>query len=1238
MYFGTYAGLNRFDGHNFKLYSNDENDSTSISDNRIRSICEEGPGVLLIGTRGGLNRFILDAEEFVAYKHDPEDKNSLANNVIFKVFKDSDGDIWVCTWGGGLDKVEKVDVKRNGIVSSSYNFIHHKPQEGKASISSLKVADIAEGEKGILWIATRTGLNKYDKKTKSFKEYKYEENNPKSISSNNVSSVSVDHKGNVWVGTWGGGLNLYDPLSDGFIRFQDSKDVPLGIGNGLLKALYCDNDGDIWVASWGSGLFKILPPEQPLASTLFPSDEKNINTYRFLENVNNPYDPNTISSNTIYSVYEDKTGVMWVGVNWGGINKFEKGSNRIKQVYQIKGGENTMVGNVVYSLHLDRDGSLWIGTEKGLNYYNTKTGKYELFEHIRGNKQSISSNIVYSIAEDKNGTLWLGTLHGLNKFNRKTKKFKRYYEDEENPGNTHIQHIFIDKDGILWIGNYGGGLFRFDPVSEQFKVYLNEPGNDRSLSDNIIWHIIEDDYNLWLGTANGGLNKFNKSTEKFTRFLYDPSDSNSINDNYVLSLYIDNSDNFWVGTPKGLNKLELNDKGEVVFIKKFDDIGPTNCNGIVEGSPGELWVTTSDGLFKLNIHTKDLIKYDLDDGLQNMEFSFNTIIKDSLTGNIFAGGVKGFNVFNPSKLKKNTIEPQVNIVKLEIFNKPVEVGQEINGRVILDKSISYLDELVLSYKEYVISFEISAMHFQSPKGNQYAYYLEGFESGWNYVKNKRSVTYTNLKPGKYTFYYNASNSDGVWNIMPGKLDLVIKPPFWQTLVFRIALVLIIVISIYFIYLYRVKSFKQNQRQLEENVVKRTEQLSMANKMLEEKQEEISSQNEELLIHRLNLEKLVEDRTSELQEALIKAEESDKLKSAFLANMSHEVRTPMNAIVGFSSMLNDEELPKDEKQFYIRMIKNSSDSLLTLIDDILDISRIEANQLVLHEEVFCIGEIFEELFKYYDMYNEKDIEIKYVKSNSKIYINNDSVRFRQVMNNLLNNAVKYTEEGYVEFGYEIDGKFVIVYVKDTGIGIKDVNFEKIFNYFQKIDNSVKIYEGTGIGLSVSKKLAELMGGDISLESKYNSGSTFYFRLPEVVRSEKSEKEAPMFLQLDLSHLKIILAEDENNNYLLAERILRNTKAEILWAQNGEEAVRLVKESRVEGDCIVVMDIKMPVMNGVEAKTHIKDLDKNIPVIAMTAYAQAGDKQRFLKEGFDNYISKPFNKDRLMKVLSKYSKNP
>ena len=314
---------------------------------------------------------------------------------------------------------------------------------------------------------------------------------------------------------------------------------------------------------------------------------------------------------------------------------------------------------------------------------------------------------------------------------------------------------------------------------------------------------------------------------------------------------------------------------------------------------------------------------------------------------------------------------------MRVFNKIVNIGEKVNNRILLHESITSLEKLVVSYKEYVIGFEFAALHFQSPKNNRYAFKLEGFDKDWNFVDDQRLATYTNLPPGSYTFMVKAANCNGVWNNIPTTLKLIVKPAWWNTIFFKLFLILAIIITIFSFFRIRISMLKKRQGMLEEVVATRTEELSEALAQLEEKQEEVTIQNDELVRHRNDLENLIEERTIELKVAKEKAEESDRLKSAFLANMSHEIRTPMNAIVGFASLMDEEDIVPAEREYFIKTIKNNSDSLLTIINDILDISIIEANQLVLYKERFCVDEILDELKSYYNLKNQKQLYIEFV---------------------------------------------------------------------------------------------------------------------------------------------------------------------------------------------------------------------------------------------------------------------
>ena len=1093
LWFGTYAGLNRFDGYNFIVYAHSLNDSNSISESHVRSICQDTSGVLFVATMNGLNRFFTHTNEFVRFNHDPKDINSLSNNIVFKLFKDRDGDIWIGTWGGGLDKLERIEGTYASEQEVKYRFIHYKPEEGKNSISSLFIIDIAESADGVLWIGTNNGLNRYDKKTNTFTAYYHDPNNSNSLSSSDICSVCIDQKGNIWAGTWGSGLNVLDPRTNEILKFRHNQHDGNSISHDIVLELLCDHTGTIWAGTYGGGLNRVIIDDNNFIKI---TDAKNRIHFVNYEHIENDY--SSISTNSIYSIFEDRTGVMWLGTDWGGVNKFEKGSAKFKHIYAETSNRNSLSNNIIFSLLVDSKDLLWIGTPRGLNTYDKTTNKYKLFVHDPDDPHSLSNNAIRSIAEDKDGNIWLGSLFGLNKYIPSTGKFKRYIYNAQITNRNFIQYIQPSRNGALWIGTYDAGLQKFDPITEKLTSYLKDSLNPLGVDDNVIGSIIEDENNiLWLGTRNHGLVKYNPTTNQAESYPNDPADSNSLSNSHVLSLLLDHNGIMWIGTSFGLNKRIVDKEGKISFKRYYqsDGLSSFGVHGLIEDEYNQIWITTLKGMCKLNPETNEFTKYTKEDGLQDIEFTINSITKDKKTGELYAGGINGFNVFDPGKIQGNDLPPMVKIVGLKIFNKSVGVGTKINGEVILNQQISYAKSLKLTYKENVITFEFAALNFQSPKGNKYAFMLEGFEKDWNFVDNQRSATYTNLKPGKYTFIVKAATSNNVWSTEPAKISLTIRPPWWGTLFFKFILALTVIVIALLAHFLRTRILSRQKLVLENMVKNRTEELSEANSLLEEKQEEITIQNEELEGHRFSLEQLVNERTAELFKAKEKAEESDKLKSAFLANMSHEVRTPMNAIIGFSSLLGDELYDEADKSYFIQLIQNNGNSLLTLINDILDVSIIEANQLVLFKEVFCVDDVLHEIHIYFKLENKKPIELNLlINSKNKTLLFNDQVRFRQVMNNLISNAIKYTENGSITFGYEIKNNEVEFYVEDTGIGIERNNLDKIFDYFYKIEsNKLKIYEGTGIGLSISSKLVKLMGGELKVESESGKGSRFYFKL-------------------------------------------------------------------------------------------------------------------------------------------------
>jgi signal transduction histidine kinase/CheY-like chemotaxis protein len=481
----------------------------------------------------------------------------------------------------------------------------------------------------------------------------------------------------------------------------------------------------------------------------------------------------------------------------------------------------------------------------------------------------------------------------------------------------------------------------------------------------------------------------------------------------------------------------------------------------------------------------------------------------------------------------------------------------------------------------------------------------------------------------------------------------------NNLLWKILALLLIVICSYLAYLYRIRILEKRELALDAIVKERTKQLEETNTRIEEKQEEIIIQKEsleevnkllkeqqtkilqqniELDSHRHHLEQLVEDRTKELEEAIIKAEGSDRLKSAFLANMSHEIRTPMNAIVGFSNLLSEPGFQPGQHDEFIELIKRNSSTLLVLIDDILDLSKIQSQQLILSYKAINLKSFLSDLFQSFVILalprgNELKLGLSSIDLNFEI--ETDPVRLRQILSNLINNAIKFTEKGKIEFGIEsFSDKELKFYVNDSGIGIPLEWHDLVFDRFYKIERpSEQHFGGVGLGLAISRSLISLLGGSIWFESETNIGTTFHFTIPyrkvENRGSRKTDSGTAVF-----NNELVLIAEDEDANFRLISLLIEKHGLKVIRAYNGLEAFEAVQSnSSIKA---VLMDIKMPVMDGVTSTKLIKEFNREMPVIAQTAYAMQEEKIAYEKAGFDYYIIKPLREKELVETLRKVIK--
>ena len=841
MWFGTYDGLNRYDGYHFKIFKNEPNNPNSLSNNFIRALLVDDQGDLWAGTQGGgLSRFDSENEMFIQYRHNPEKSASLSHDNIYQILQDRYGSIWVATWGGGLNRIiPDADTGFRG----DLEFVHyqHNP-DNPSSLPDNRVSSLYQDDSGYLWVGTREGIAVFDiTKNKFIKTYTYSVKNQHSLSSNNVTRLTGDKHGNIWIATWGGGLNMFDRKSEKFYRFNHDPDNAQSLSYDIMMALFVDKSENLWIGTWGGGLNKL--------------DLSNINNrvlnddISFTKYQNKPNDISSVAGNSIYSIFEDRSGVLWIGSDWNGISKYDQNKSKFAHYESEPDEENALHGNTIQALYKDNKSNLWIGTlGKGLNKYDEKTNKYSHYLKDPGNPNSISDNAAHAVLQDKKGRLWIGTESGLNLYDYKKDQFKRFFFNPSDPNTTHITSMYEDKNGYIWLGSWEAGLAKFNPDTKKFEIYKNDPDNPNSLGSNTIYCISEDHKGrLWIGTDMGGLNLYNKTNNNFTRFVYDEKDSTSIIDNKIITMLQSSANELWIGTTAGLDKLIWNnDKPVFVHYKAEDGLMDKAIQSISEDNNGNLWIASGNYLLNLNPKTGKIKSFDAYSRLQAGEFTMNAIYKDPESGNMYIGSVKGYNIFHPDSIEYNSVVPQTVITDFKISNKSIIINQKVNDNVILSKSITESKEMILSYKDDVLSFEFAALHYNSPEDNNYAYIMEGFEEEWNYVGNKREATYTNLDPGKYLFRVKSSNNDGVWNEEDAHIAIIITPPFWETTWFRILAFLIIISSIYMVYKYRVSSIEAHRKELERKVEERTHQLSV-------QAEELTQSNLELELSKKDLE-------------------------------------------------------------------------------------------------------------------------------------------------------------------------------------------------------------------------------------------------------------------------------------------------------------------------------------------------------------------------------------------------
>ena len=1198
MWFGTKDGLNRFDGRSFVVYQHNPFDSTTISDAFVMKLLEDSNGRIWTGSiSGDINILHTDTDFFCEVPMENEWGERAITNEITDLIEAPDGSVWIATKGDGL-----FNVKVTSEVGCNYDYEHflHNPANN-SSLYSNRVGNLLFDENQTFWVGTEEGLNRFNESNGSFIRTRFTTKHPDApyiTGDHKITSMHIDRAGQFWIGVQSG-LVKFNRSTGNYEFFPNQYEV-IEYGWGSVNRISEDNNGNLWLGTV-AGLMMFNPTTEQYSY------------YR-----HDPLNPRSLSHNIISSLLIDRTNILWAGTSGLGINILDFNANRFPTLSRTPQPSSRITGFSIRSILEDNAGDVWISADV-LYRWNRETGELFSFETDSDLVQNFGNANAYSIVQASNGFLWFASTEGLFRYNPITNQSRLY---SHSPGREagllqqEVNAVFEDKTGSIWVATHSHFSKLIDEQSGTFNHYKF---NSSEYSIGIARPVIYQDLDgvFWIGTADG-LVRFDAVNESYTTFKNNPVEPASLSNNHIKSILEDPEQPetyLWIGTSGGLNKFNYR-TGEFKHYNVNDGLPNEVIYGVLPDNDGNLWLSTNKGLSRFNPESETFRNFDVFDGLQSNEFNTGAFFR-SESGELFFGGIQGLNYFHPEEIKDNPFQPPIVLTGLKTGDR--EISYKSNPD-ILDAAVSVAEQVTLSYKDDVLTFNFAALDYAAPEKNQYLYKLDGYNDNWISSGNLGSATYTNLPHGEYIFRVKGSNNDGVWNDDGLALAVTITPPFWRTI-----WAYLIYGLLFFIGFYSLRRYELNRFNLK---------------------------------NQLKLERVQTDSLRKL----------DHLKSDFFANISHEFRTPLTLIIGHIDNVLEEDIDTTTRQKLNLATKNAN-RLLSLINQLLDLSKLEAGKMTVETSMSNIVPFLKSLlYSFESLAASRNISLKFLANNTPITVPFDADKLERVFFNLISNAIKFTEPGgSVTMSTEItDNGRACITVADTGIGISESRLPYIFDRFYQVDSSsTRNYEGSGIGLAIVNEFIKLHNGSISVESTRadmasgkKSGTTFKIYLPlaklnegETVSAIEKEpsilKKSPEIhtpgnvqnlLNYSINKEILLLAEDNAEVRAFIREQLENDYW-VIEASNGKEALRL---SEKEIPDLIISDLMMPEMDGMEfcKKLRLNEKTSHIPVIMLTAKASHDSKLESLESGIDAFVTKPFKvkelKLRVRKLIEQRKK--